>query len=203
MNDIVGTFGLALLLAGLPLLLSRWWGCSVRAQAWVWFSTAVLSLLPLSDGSLVFFVRGILGDVSIATLALLIMVYYQLFVLNQHRRHNPLLSLLIVVLLGTLYASTTGYLAYDLYALGDEPRWLLLPCLFLLMLAWQLDRLQALAWLIGVLAFAGNLAPSRNLWDCLFDGYAFIGACVICVHALLKSWRFTRVSTPSSASMTI
>ncbi len=183
MTDVLGNFGLALLLASLPTQLARCYRASVTTMSLIWLATAVLVLLPWHGLSFVYFVRGVLGDPSIATIIYLILVYYRLLVQGEYHRPSWKLSLVLVLLLGTLYASTTGYLEYDLYAWGYQPQVVLVLAFVLMAWAWQVNRLLALAWLTGVLAFALGFTPSVNFWDALFDPYLFLGSLLVMCSA--------------------
>ncbi len=176
MIDVVGYFGLALVLARLPTLLALWCRASLTTLCMVWLITAVIVLMPWKGMSVVYFVRGVLGDLSMATLTYLVLVYYQLLVKGIRHQPSWKLSLVLVVLLGTLYASTTGYLEYDLYSWGYQPQVLLVLAFALMAWAWQVNRLLALAWLTGVIAFVLGFSSSVNFWDALFDPYLFLGS---------------------------
>jgi hypothetical protein len=183
MTDIIGYFGLALLLASLPTQLARWCRASVTTLRWIWLATAVLVLLPWQGMSLVYFMRGVLGDPSIATITYLILVYYRLLVQGEYHRPSWKPSLVLVLILGTLYASTTGYLEYDLYSWGYQPQVLLVLAFVLMVLAWHVNRLLAFAWLAGTIAFALGITPSVNFWDALFDPYLFLGSLLVMCSA--------------------
>ena len=186
MTDIVGYFGLAILLASLPAQLARWCRASVTTMSLIWLATALLVLLPWQGMSLVYFMRGVLGDPSIATITYVILVYYRLLVQGECNRPSWKLSLVLVLMLGTLYASTTGYLEYDLYHLyqwGYHPQVLLVLAFVLMAWAWHVNRLIALAWLTGTLAFALGITPSVNFWDALFDPYLFLGSLLVMCSA--------------------
>jgi hypothetical protein len=149
----------------------------------IWIATAVLVLLPWQGLSLVYFMRGVLGDPSFATITYLILVYYRLLVQGEYHRPSWKLSLVLVLILGTLYASTTGYLEYDLYSWGYQPQLLLVLASILMALAWQVNRLLAFAWLTGTIAFALGITPSVNFWDALFDPYLFLGSLLVMCSA--------------------
>lgn len=183
MNDVLGYFGLAILLASVPTQLARWCRASVWTMYWTWTIAVILVLLPWRGISLAYFVRGVLGDPSIATITYLILVYYRLLVLGEYHRPSWKLSLVLVLLLGTLYASTTGYLEYDLYGWGYQPQVLLVLVFLLMAWAWQVNRLLALAWLTGTIAFALGFTPSVNFWDALFDPYLFLGSLLVMCSA--------------------
>lgn len=183
MTDIVGYFGLALLFASLPTQLARWYRLSMTTISLIWLATTVLVLLPWQGMSLVYFIRGVLGDPSIATIIYLALVYYRLLVQGEYHRPSWKLSLVLVLIFGTLYASTTGYLEYDLYQWGYQPQVLLVLAFVLMAWAWHVNRLLAIAWLAGTLAFALGFTSSVNFWDALFDPYLFLGSLLVMCSA--------------------
>ena len=76
---------------------------------------------------------------------------------------------LLIVLLLPLNLCALGFIPYDLYAWGYQPRLLLVIAAGLLVYAWRRHPGMALAWLAGLACFALGVLPSVNLWDALGD----------------------------------
>ena len=174
---ILGYFGLTLMLAGLPVQLGLWLKRSPRELAWLFALGVALVLLPwVGEMPLLYFLRGVSGDLSIATTVLIMGLYYRMFVRHDRQPAHWSQGVLLFALLGTLYACTLGYVHYDLYRWGYDRQWMLPGVVVLMLWAWRYGRNLALGWLLGVSLFALGLLPSRNLWDALFDPYLFMGS---------------------------
>ena len=181
MTDFIGYLGLALMLAGGPVQA----GLLLRASRHTlarWFVTSLLVLLiPWNGHSLIYYLRGVTGDLSVASLVIVVLVNCRTlgFPLAARSGFTWQAGLIPVVLLLPLYASTTGYLPFDLYAWGYEPQWFLLALGALLLCAWRVHADLALAWLAGIAAFACGACPSVNILDALFDPFMFAGSLAI------------------------
>lgn len=174
---VLGFFGLTLMLAGAFVQAGLWLRCKQRELAWLFTLGVALALLPwLGEMPVVYFLRGVAGDLSIASVILVVGLYYRILVRDDREPAHWSQGLILASLLGTLYACTLGYIHYDLYSWGFQRQWML-PGLFVLMLwAWHYNRALAVGWLCGVSLFAMGLLPTRNLWDALFDPYLFMGS---------------------------
>lgn len=190
MTDFFGYLGLTLFLMGIPIGLLQLCGAPRRALAWCMLISLISCLVPWTGSSLVYFVRGVLGDLSIATLVFIMTMYARMLLVSANR-HKPVAvsaAWLILALLIPLYASTLGYWEYDLYAWGYEPQWLLVAAGLLLVWAWQMQPVLAIAWFIGVVSFAADWTPSRNLWDALFDPFMAGGAAWVAGRAVILAF---------------
>jgi len=176
--DFIGLLGLGLLQAGLPVRLAQWCGASRSLLLAVLLVTLAVCLFPWTGYSLVFYVRGIVGDISVTSLVLLLVLYGRsLFIpVGKHQPIHGAVGWILLAVLLPLYASATGYLTVDLYSWGYEPQWMLLACGLLLLWAWQKQPALAIAWLIGIVSFACGFTKSRNLWDALFDPFLAFAA---------------------------
>jgi len=200
-TEIISFVGLALLMAGLPVPLLQRFG--IRRPALLGYllvSLAVL-LVPWNGHSLVYYVRGVVGDLSVASLVLLSVIYGRTF-WKPFNTHQPIRGQVGWVLLGILiplYASTLGYWTFDLYGWGYEPQWFLLAVGLLMFWAWQTQPALAIAWLIGVVSFASGMTLSRNLWDALFDPFMAFAAIGIAASSAMRAV-LRKKSTTSAVS---
>jgi len=176
--DFIGVLGLGLLLAGLPVRLAQCCGASRAMLLAILLVTMAVCLFPWKGHSLVFYVRGIVGDISVTSLALLLVLYGRsLFIpASKHQPVHGVVGWLLLAILLPLYASSMGYLTVDFYSFGYEPQWMLLASGLLLLWAWQKQPALAIAWLIGIVSFACGLTKSRNLWDAMFDPFLAFAA---------------------------
>ena len=198
MTEIISYGGLALLLAGLPMGLAQWCGASRRTLGLCLSVMLAVFLIPWNSHSLVFYVRGVVGDVSAASLVLLCAILGRALMkpVNEHQLIRGQVGWVLLVALVPLYASTLGYLQYDLYAWGYEPQWLLPTMGLLLWWAWRTQPAFAIAWLIGVVSFASGMTLSRNLWDALFDPFMAFAAIGMVVSSVAKAILGKRAARP-------
>jgi hypothetical protein len=196
---LLGYFGLTLLLAGVLIQLGLWLRCSRRELTWLFTLGVALAVLPwLGEMPLVYFLRGVGGDLSVATVVLIVGLFYRMLVQNDHTPAHWSQGVLLAGILGTLYACTLGYFHYDLYAWGYQRQWILPLALGMMFWAWHYNRALAVGWLAGTTLFALGLAPSRNLWDALFDPYLFLGSLWTIAQCTLRATfrRPTSLGTP-------
>ncbi len=132
--------------------------------------------LPVFHGNpLAYYLRGLVIGFSLPTIVIIVLGLARTF--GWHNGYTtPLsreLALVIVLLLGSLYASTLGYIRQDLYGAGYQPQALLAGTALLLALAWWRSPGLALAWLAGLTAFA-CLGSGCNLWTRLATRCFFV-----------------------------
>lgn len=189
MTEIISFMGLALLMAGLPVPLVQRLGASRLALSGYLLVALVGLLVPWNGHSLVYYVRGVVGDLSVASLVLLCVIYGRTF-LKPFSTHKPIrgpVGWVLLAILVPLYASTLGYWTYDLYGWGYEPQWFLVAVGLLMFWAWQTQPALAIAWLIGVVSFAAGMTLSRNLWDALFDPFMAFAAIGIAATSVMQA----------------
>jgi hypothetical protein len=188
------------MLAGAFVQVGLWLRCSQRELAWLFTLGVALALLPwLGEMPVVYFLRGVSGDLSIATVIMIVGLYYRMYVRNDRAPAHWSQGLLLAGILGTLYACTLGYIHYDLYAWGFHRQWMLPGVLGLMLWAWHYNRALAVGWLVGVSLFALGLLPSRNLWDALFDPYLFLGSLwTLACHVVRLVLRRSQPTTASA-----
>ncbi len=140
------------------------------------------------------YLRGILGQASILTLAFLIhFIGRHLFKLDMLPAPDQALLLGLVAVMGTLlYVTALGGSRWDLYRLGYQPILFLLLLMVGTLLSWFLGhRIAAVIVVIAVIAYNLNFLESDNLWDYLIDPfitiYAFIWAVKSGLYAMGKA----------------
>ena len=191
-TDFTGLAGIAL---GLALLCQRAVGClplSRRVSMAITGAVFVLLLIPFSALPPAAYVRGMVGDLSITTLALLIYGLMRqarvLPLLNSGRRIGGLL--LLVLAAAVLYPLALGAAPYDSYRWGYGAPWFLAVLLGFALVAIPLRLpLVASSISLAVLAWTVGWYESNNLWDYLIDPmlaiYAFFGL----ISAIFSRWR--------------
>lgn len=156
----------------------------------------LLSLLPVQGISLALQLRTYIGDLSVASLALLGWATLSRFGLSPASAHDRLASLALFAGLAVLlYPAALGLSYADPYQLGFEPRPMLMVLgLLCAVLIVQRSWLGALALVLATLAFALRLGASENYWDYLIDPYLALYS----IGALLIAggrWLLIRLST--------
>jgi type IV secretory pathway TrbD component len=133
----------------------------------------LLSLVPVQGISLALQLRTYIGDLSVASLALLGWATLSRFGIPPAGTHDRLASLVLFAGLAVLlYPAALGLSYADPYQLGFEPRPMLLVLgLLCAVLIVQRSWLGALALVLATLAFALRLGASENYWDYLIDPY--------------------------------
>lgn len=156
----------------------------------------LLSLVPVQGISLALQLRTYIGDLSVASLALLGWATLSRFGLSPASAHDRLASLALFAGLAVLlYPAALGLSYADPYQLGFEPRPMLMVLgLLCAVLIVQRSWLGALALVLATLAFALRLGASENYWDYLIDPYLALYS----LGALLIAggrWLLIRLST--------
>lgn len=131
-------------------------------------AAAVLALIPLGELSLAAYLRGITGDLSISSVALLARCLIARQPLDAHNRLALQLALALLAL--ALYPLALGLAAFDPYRLGFGNAWLVGALGLAALAAWR-ARLTPLALgiALALLAWAIGWYESGNLWDYLID----------------------------------
>ena len=139
----------------------------------------VVSLIPFGGMPLAAYVRGVSGDLSIITLALL---YYALTrsVLGGSaegiKSRYALLTLITLFAL-LLYPLALGFSLFDSYRLGYGESWFVVALLLIAFLAWdRKSYLITTCIAMATLAWAVGWYESDNLWDYLLDPWLAIYA---------------------------
>lgn len=146
---------------------------------------AIAALIPFGGLPLAAYVRGVTGDLSIASLALLLSAIFNRLSGWQPFDAQTRLALLFLVALAALglypLALGVGYL--DPYRLGYGNLWFV-SVLLVVALAACFRQLPAIALVIALAVFAWSIGwyESTNLWDYLLDPLLAIYA----INALMK-----------------
>lgn len=156
----------------------------------------LLSLVPVQGVSLALQLRTYIGDLSVASLVLLVWATLCRFGVAPAGAGDRLASLALFAGLAVLlYPAALGLSYADPYQLGFEPRpMLLVQGLLCAVLIVQRSWLGALALVLATLAFALRLGASENYWDYLIDPYLALYS----LGALLLAggrWLLIRLST--------
>lgn len=150
----------------------------------------VLAWVPILGLRVAEYVRGAVGDLSVATWVLLVVSVYWMLVGQTPRAEQGRSAMLaLIALLGiALYPLALGLSPWDSYSMGFEP--LPLIALMAALSLWALaQRFWILwCWLAGaMLAFQLRLLESDNLWDYLIDPLAVIYAWYCFIMLAAKS----------------
>jgi len=165
----------------LVLLQIRRWGKYWPAG---YVIAAIIMVLPLKHWLVIEFSRGLLGDLSFASI--LMLATYLLSIMKTERIYNTnSFNVLVILMAVVLYPTSLGYSHFDMYSVGfasAEYYSLLVAAIACIgIIAWYMGYAQIAVWLtLSVLAHGLNLFESNNLWNYLLDPLVVI-ACLISV----------------------
>jgi hypothetical protein len=182
LTDITGSAGVALAIVVLMLRLPVVARLSLKQKLWLAAALLILVAMPLGSLSVIEAVRGVSGDLSIATLLLLALALNG----KSEVAYKEKYSLLIFVVVGAcaLYPFALGLGMFDTYRLGFGELWFIAGLSLLALAAWLRQyMLIASSISFAVLAWSAGWYESNNLWDYLLDPWCFIYA----LGALIKS----------------
>ena len=150
---------------------------SLAVRLIIFTTLMLLMLVPLDGLILAGYVRGLMGDPSLATVLMMAMATIKH--LSRHRAFDERnISVFLLLLLGAgclLYPLALGLGTYDPYALGYGSWSFYIVLLAVTLIAWWLSLHLVVIWIVGgVGAFTANLLESTNLWDYLIDPLAFV-----------------------------
>ena len=171
-NAIFGLLGCGLLSLAAVASLIRLRRLPVRARHAVMLAAALAVFVPIGDLSVAAYVRGVTGDLSMATLVLAGAACLAQLTgrTTIERRERGVLCWLLTVAAAFLYPFALGWTRFDPYALGYGSIEFVSALLLLTLAAWWARlNLIVLVVVVAALAFLGGVYESRNLWDYLID----------------------------------
>lgn len=165
-------------------------------------SIALACALPIYGMVAPFYIRGLLGDLSITSQLLLLIYIVSTFypahlpsptLIDKHR-----FSVLIIIASLALYPASLGLSLYDPYEMGfpaSSNHWGLLAATYIVCLYLWFRRSY---WHTGILviatlAFYTNLLESRNYWDYILDPPIVIASILSLLRCLFQKGRRTTV----------
>lgn len=141
-----------------------------------------VNLIPLLRGSsLVEILRGVVGDVSTASGALLLLIIANQFNFSDQQR--PVLlpwerCWLIATGCG-LYLSTFGFIGFDIYHLGYLSINMLIAFSGITLVLIIFNRPLGYVWLLSIISYYFRMQHSNNLWDYFYDPLLWL-ALIVC-----------------------
>lgn len=176
-TSVIGLVMCGLVAIGVLLQLLNAARFPVPARWTVFVVLAIAMAVPVDGVVIAGYVRGVIGDPSIATIAMMSLVCIkQLTRRDICDDRDASAFLRVVVVAGiVLYPMTLGLSPIDPYAMGFGS-WTLYAVLFAIALAAWRMRFNLVVWWIvaSVLAFSLGLFESTNLWNYLLDPIAVI-----------------------------
>ena len=189
-SDAFGLFGCGLLGLAVVATLIRLPRLPVRVRYAVMLAAAFAFLVPIGGFSVVAYVRGVTGDLSMTTLVLAGAACVAQFTGRTliERRERRAVCWLLTVAAAFLYPFALGWTRFDPYALGYGSVEFVTALLLLALAAWW-ARLNLIVFVIvaAALAYLAGAYESRNLWDYLIDP-------LVSVYALVRLLALRTVS---------
>lgn len=191
-QQIIYTMALSLLLVYLSQLPKR--SLFFSSLLFILLTLGVNFIPILRGSSLVELVRGVIGDVSIASGVLLILIILNQFDFSDSKELvvNNIEKISVSVIGLVLYLSTFGFFKIDLYSYGYlswTMLWFISGLSFLLML---FNRRLGLVLMVALLGFYLKLQSSNNLWDYLLDPVLWL---VLLVNLVINLFSRKEVSS--------
>jgi hypothetical protein len=191
-TDLTGLFGITLAIVTLLAGLSQAQVWPLRKKAGLLAAAIIVLSIPLWGVSLAGCVRGITGDLSIATLVLLALALIRSLsghaLAGELNRRAMLKAILIAAVL--FYPLALGFGMFDPYRLGYGNLWFMAVLLGLAVWAsLRYSTLFALCIALSVAAWSAGWYESPNLWDYLLDPWLVIYACAVQGKIWLARWR--------------
>ena len=180
-NAIFGLLGCGLLSLAAVATMIRLRRLPVRARYAVVLAAALAVFVPIGDLSVAAYVRGVTGDLSMATLVLagagcIAQLTGRTLI---GRRDKQALCWLLALAAAFLYPFALGWTWFDPYALGYGSIEFVTGLLLVTLAAWWArPNLVVLVVVVAGLAFLGGAYESRNLWDYLIDPLVSVYALV-------------------------
>jgi len=152
-------------------------------------------IAPVNDLPIAYYIRGVVGDLSITTQLILATYWYMAFTgktTDQKKNNNLTFAGFIVFTSLWFYPCTLGLTYFDPYDLGyniNTLHWCLLTYFFSAALYFYYRNNIFLCGTItlSTLAFYFNLLESDNYWDYLIDPILVLGSIVFCFFSGLSA----------------
>ena len=191
-SDVFGLFGCGLLGLAAVATLIPLRRLPLRSRYAVMAAAALAVFIPLGDLPAAAYLRGVTGDVSVATLFLAGSACIARFTgrtLIGPRDLRALFWFLAPAAL-FLYPFALGWTQFDPYALGYGSLDFLTALLLVTLAAWR-AKLYAVVFIViaAALAYLAGAYESRNLWDYLIDP-------LVCSYALARLLAHLRQFAP-------
>jgi hypothetical protein len=181
-TDLTGLFGITLAIFALLVRVPRVRAFPPLQRAGLLAAAIVLVSIPVWGLSLSGLVRGISGDLSLATLALLVVILTRSLsgyvLVGDADRLRMLRAIAIAAVV--FYPLALGFSAFDPYRMGYGNLWFIAG--LLLLAIWSVLRYStffALCIALAVAAWSAGWYESPNIWDYLLDPWLAIYAIVV------------------------
>jgi hypothetical protein len=181
MSTILGLFGCGLLSLAAVATGLRLQRFPLAARIAVMLAAALAVFAPFGDLSAAAYVRGVTGDLSMATLVLAGAACVARLTGRTVIAPRDLRALfgLVASAAAFLYPFALGWTQFDPYALGYGSIVFVTVLLLVTLAAWYFRRnIVALIIIAAALAYLLGAYESRNLWDYLIDPLAALYALV-------------------------
>ncbi len=156
-----------------------------------------MAIVPLGQTSVVVYLRGLFGDLSMPSVALLAVWAFSSMKPIQSDESQKLIACSVIAAAGLgFYLTALGLGAFDPYTLGFDPLPLAvviaLTCLVTIWIGWTVAALCLLAALIG---YQLQVLPSHNLWDYVLDPLLWMFSLG---YVSVRIWRRYRATSRSA-----
>lgn len=191
-TDLTGLLSITLAIVTLFVRLPRIKALPPLKRAGAVLAAVIVVSIPLWGVSMAGFVRGMTGDLSIATLVLLIMAlarsFFEQAAVEEQNRNAMLSTILVTAIL--FYPLALGLGMFDPYRLGYGNLWFMAGLLGLtIWVSLRHSILLAICIALAVAAWSVGWYESHNLWDYLLDPWLAVYAFAVQVKRGWARWR--------------
>lgn len=198
LTDITGLVAVAAVTASAVRSLPGISRFSGGSAIWLFSGLLVLLLIPFGELPWAAYVRGATGDLSVATLLILVGIKLVPNIGNGKNTCKSRRSALIVIAAVAIgfYPLALGWGSFDPYQLGYGSTAFVVTLLLLTLLAWLTNNdLIALCISLSLIAWAVGWYESDNLWDYLIDPFISIYALAALLIDVVKAAGAKRFQT--------
>ncbi len=138
----------------------------------VWTGLAALLCVPIQGLYLAGYLRGVLGDFSLGSIAFMFL-YWARIALGRSvfsEREQRVGCVLILMTMAAFYPASLGLTHSDPYRFGYQPTYLLAVLALATLAAWLANLLLPVFLVtVSLVGYSLGCLESSNLWDYLFD----------------------------------
>lgn len=149
--------------------------------------TAIVVNIPIKGLSINIFTYSYLGGMSAFLFALSLVMVFENLKTHQNNLLNIKGFIFIFVFGLILYLSTLNIIPVDIYY--QSPAFIIITCCLITILAYYVDKILGILYLLSLFAYSLNIMDSKNLFDYLIDLPVWILSIVCIITYYIKKFK--------------